>query len=106
MFRRTGFGAALSPELAQAMRAEILKTGLPASLFEPIAKGFGRVRFSPRRHQINQVVRVPEHGDHGFRLMAITVSGGWRSLIPFDGIIDSGDRDQVVCEGVGTGTAG
>lgn len=37
------------------MRAEILKPGLAAPLFEPIAKPLGRVRLSEFRHQVNQV---------------------------------------------------
>src|SRR6516165_10144677 len=37
------------------MRAETLEPGLPASLFEPIAKGFGRMWFSKLRYEINQM---------------------------------------------------
>src|ERR1700730_4401345 len=55
MFTGTGFGAALRPELAQPMRAEMLKPGRAAPLLEPIAKGFDRVRLPERCHQINQV---------------------------------------------------
>ena len=37
------------------MCADLLEAGLAAPLFEPVAKGLGRVRFSKRRHQVNQV---------------------------------------------------
>lgn len=55
MLRGTGFGAALRPEFTQSMRAELLEAGLAAPLLEPITKSFGGVRFSKRRHQIDQV---------------------------------------------------
>jgi hypothetical protein len=45
MFGGTGFGAALRPELAQAMRAETLKTGLTASLLNQLPKALAECGF-------------------------------------------------------------
>src|SRR5262249_45761621 len=58
MFSGAGFSAALRPRLAQPMGAEIFEPGLAAAVLEPIAKAFGRVRLSIRRHQIHQVSPV------------------------------------------------